>query len=508
MEKEEKLDQLEPTIENHMDNSIFEDISSRTGGNIYISAVGPVRTGKSTFIKKFMDLVVLPRITDEYDRARTTDSLPQSGAGKTIMTTELKFVPDDAILIEVKDGVKAKVRLVDCVGYAIDGALGFMESNGPRMVRTPWYDHPIPFEEAAEIGTKKVITDHSTMGILVTTDGSITDLPREAYVEAEERVVAELTELNKPFIVVLNSCHPEDADTLQLAQELEESYQVPVLPTNVAGLDEEGIMRILEEILFEFPVSEVNIGLPQWIEDLDCEHWLRAKFEDAVHSAISEVKRLRDIDQSIQCLSAYDFVKDIVLDHMDLATGVASIEMAAEDDLFYRVYQEVSGVEVGGLHDILANTKEFAFAKKEYDKLEHALADVQEKGYGMVVPTMDEMILEEPELTKKGGSFCVRLKASAPTLHIIRSDVTTEITPLMGSERQCEDLVRYMSEKFEANPLAMWEYDIFGKSLHDLVRENMEGKLQKMPENVQRKLQEAVRRITNDGSGGLICIII
>ena len=490
------------------DVTIFEDISRRTGGNIYISAVGPVRTGKSTFIKKFMDLVVLPRITDEYDRARTNDSLPQSGAGKTIMTTELKFVPDDAISIEIKEGVQAKVRLVDCVGYAIEGALGFMESNGPRMVRTPWYDHPIPFEEAAEIGTKKVISDHSTMGILVTTDGSITDLPREAYVEAEQRVVNEMTELNKPFIVVLNSCHPEHEDTLRLAEELEEAYQVPVLPANVAGLDEEGIMNILEEILFEFPVSEVNIGLPQWIEDLDCNHWLRAKFEDAVHGAISEVKRLRDIDQSIQRLAAYDFVKDIVLDHMDLATGVACIEMAAEDELFYKVYQEVSGVEVAGLHDILKNTKEFAFAKKEYDKLECALGDVKEKGYGMVTPTMEDMVLEEPEMTKKGGSFCVRLKASAPTLHIIRSDVTTEITPLMGSEKQCEDLVRYMSDKFEQNPQAMWEYDIFGKSLHDLVRENMEGKLQKMPENVQHKLQEAVRRITIDGSGGLICIII
>ena len=424
------------------------------------------------------------------------------------MTTELKFVPDDAISIEIKEGVQAKVRLVDCVGYAIEGALGFMESNGPRMVRTPWYDHPIPFEEAAEIGTKKVISDHSTMGILVTTDGSISDLPREAYVEAEQRVVNEMTELNKPFIVVLNSCHPEHEDTLRLAEELEEAYQVPVLPANVAGLDEEGIMNILEEILFEFPVSEVNIGLPQWIEDLDCNHWLRAKFEDAVHGAISEVKRLRDIDQSIQCLAAYDFVKDIVLDHMDLATGVACIEMAAEDELFYKVYQEVSGVEVAGLHDILKNTKEFAFAKKEYDKLECALGDVKEKGYGMVTPTMEDMVLEEPEMTKKGGSFCVRLKASAPTLHIIRSDVTTEITPLMGSEKQCEDLVRYMSDKFEQNPQAMWEYDIFGKSLHDLVRENMEGKLQKMPENVQHKLQEAVRRITNDGSGGLICIII
>lgn len=488
--------------------SIFEDISTRTGGNIYISAVGPVRTGKSTFIKKFMDLVVLPRIQDDYDRARTTDALPQSGAGKTIMTTELKFVPDDAISIEIQEGIKAKVRLVDCVGYAIEGALGFMEADGPRMVRTPWYDHPIPFEEAAEIGTKKVITDHSTMGILVTTDGSITDLPREAYINAEERVVAELVELNKPFIIVLNSCHPEDEATLQLALELEEKYQVPVLPTNVAGLDEEGIMNILEEILFEFPVSEVNIGLPKWIEDLDGDHWLRAKFEDAVQSAISEVKRLRDIDQSIQCLSAYDFVKDIVLDHMDLATGVASIEMAAEDDLFYRVYKEASGVEVTGLHDILKVTREFAVAKTAYDKLESALQDVEEKGYGMVVPSMEDMVLEEPELTKKSGSFCVKLKANAPTLHIIRSDVSTEITPLMGSERQCEDLARYMSEKFAENPQSMWEYDIFGKSLHDLVRENMEGKLQKMPENVQHKLQEAVRRITNDGSGGLICIII
>lgn len=490
------------------DINIFEDISCRTGGNIYISAVGPVRTGKSTFIKKFMDLVVLPKITDDYDRARTTDSLPQSGAGKTIMTTELKFVPDDAISIEIKEGVKAKIRLVDCVGYAIEGALGFMEADGPRMVRTPWYDHPIPFEEAAEIGTKKVITDHSTMGILITTDGTITDLPREAYVSAEERVVGELQELNKPFIVVLNTMVPDQEETVLLAEELEKKYNVPVLPTNIVALDEAGIMGILEEILFEFPVSEVNIGLPRWVEELDCEHWLRAKFEDAVHNAISEVRRLRDIDQSIETLGAYDFVKDIVLENMDLATGIATIEMSAEDDLFYRVYNEVSGVDVEGLHDILKATKEFAFAKREYDKLESALADVREKGYGMVVPSMEDMALEEPELVKKGSSFGVRLKASAPTLHIIRSDVTTELTPLMGSEKQCEDLVRYMMEKFDENPQLMWQFDVFGKSLHDLVRENMEGKLQKMPENVQKKLRETVRRITNDGSGGLICIII
>lgn len=488
--------------------TIFEDITNRTGGNIYISAVGPVRTGKSTFIKKFMDLIVLPRISDEYDRARTTDALPQSGAGKTIMTTELKFVPDEAIAIEVKEGITAKIRLVDCVGYAVEGALGFKEANGPRMVRTPWYDHPIAFEEAAEIGTRKVITDYSTMGILVTTDGSITDLPREAYVPAEERAVSELQELNKPFIVVLNSTHPHDDETVALAGELEEKYQVPVMPTDVAELDEDGIMGILEEILFEFPVSEVNIGLPRWIEELDYDHWLRAKFEDAVHAAISQVKRLRDIDQSIETLSAYDFVKDIVLESMDLSSGVASIEMSAADDLFYKVYREVSGVEAEGLHDILSLTRVFAHAKKEYDKLEQALNDAHEKGYGMVVPTIEEMQLEEPEVTKKGGIYGVKLKANAPTLHIIRSDITSELVPMMGSEKQCEDLAGFMRAKFEEDPMQVWQYDIFGKQLYELVRENMESKLQKMPENVQKKLRETVRRITNDGSGGLICIII
>lgn len=488
--------------------TIFEDITNRTGGNIYISAVGPVRTGKSTFIKKFMDLIVLPRISDEYDRARTTDALPQSGAGKTIMTTELKFVPDEAISIEVKEGITAKIRLVDCVGYAVEGALGFKEANGPRMVRTPWYDHPIAFEEAAEIGTRKVITDYSTMGILVTTDGSITDLPREAYIVAEERAVGELQELNKPFIVVLNTVAPEHEDSVALAAELEAKYQVPVLATNVAELDEAGIMAILEEILFEFPVSEVNIGLPRWVEELEYDHWLRAKFEDAVHAAISQVKRLRDIDQSIETLAAYDFVKDIVLESMDLSSGVASIEMSAEDDLFYRVYAEVSGIEAEGLHDILAATRVFAHAKKEYDKLEQALNDAHEKGYGMVVPTIEEMQLEEPEVTKKSGIYGVKLKANAPTLHIIRSDITSELVPMMGSEKQCEDLASYMRAKFEEDPMQVWQYDIFGKQLYELVRENMESKLQKMPENVQKKLRETVRRITNDGSGGLICIII
>lgn len=487
---------------------VFEDIANRTGGNIYISAVGPVRTGKSTFIKRFMDLLVLPKIEDQYDKERTSDALPQSGAGKTIMTTEPKFVPDEAIEIQIREGITTKIRLVDCVGYAVNGALGYAEAEGPRMVRTPWSEDPMPFEDAAEIGTRKVITDHSTIGLVITTDGTITDIERENYIDAEQRVVSELKELNKPFIVLLNSQTPDAIETLELARDLEEEYDVPVIPVNIARMNEQAIMQILEEVLFEFPVTEVNISLPKWVEELEGEHWLRAQFEDAVHSTISQVKRLRDIDGTIETLAAYDFVKDVILDEMDMGTGIAHIEMAADDSLFYRVYREISSEDVEGLHDILRVTKEFAYAKREYDKLASALRDVSDKGYGMVPPVMQDMKLEEPELIKKGGSFGVKLKASAPTLHIIRTDITTEITPLMGSEKQCEDLMRYMLEKFEENPQLIWQYDIFGKSLNDLVKENIQGKLQKIPDNVQVKLQETIRRIVNDGSGGLICIII
>jgi stage IV sporulation protein A len=455
-----------------------------------------------------MDLLVLPRIEDDYDKEKTTDALPQSGAGKTIMTTEPKFVPDEAIEIQIREGINAKIRLVDCVGYTVEGALGYVEAEGPRMVRTPWAEDPMPFEDAAELGTRKVITDHSTIGLVITTDGTITDIPRENYVNAEQRVVEELKELNKPFIVLLNTKTPDAIETLELARELEVTYDVPVISVNIAKMNEQAIMQILEEVLFEFPVTEVNISLPKWVEELESEHWLRAQFEDAVHSTISEVKRLRDIDGTIETLAAYDFVKDVVLENMDMGTGVAHIEMSADDQLFYRVFREISGEEVEGLHDILKVSKVFAIAKREYDKMENALRDVNEKGYGMVPPVLSEMKLEEPELIKKGGSFGVKLKASAPTLHIIRTDITTEITPLMGSEKQCEDLVRYMLEKFEENPKLIWQYDIFGKSLHDLVRENIQGKLQKIPDNVQIKLQETIKRIVNEGSGGLICIII
>jgi stage IV sporulation protein A len=488
--------------------NIFRDIAERTGGDVYLGVVGPVRVGKSTFIKRFMDLLVIPNIKNTYDRERAIDELPQSGAGKTIMTTEPKFVPNEAVEIEVKEGLTVAVRLADCVGFAIPGAKGYEDENGPRMVHTPWSDEAMPFQEAAEMGTRKVITDHSTIGLVITTDGSITELPRENYVEAEAKVIEELRALGKPFVVILNTLRPNDVTTIELAQELENNYEVPVIPVDVAQLSQGMIMQILEEALFEFPVSEVNISLPKWIEELTSEHWLRTKFESSVQEIISQVRRLRDIDGALETLSQLDFIGEVVLDSMDMGTGTASIEMTAKDGLFYEVLNEATGLEITGEHDIYRLMKELTFAKAEYDKVAEAMERVRETGYGVVNPIMTEMNLEEPELIKQGGLFGVRLKASAPSLHIIRTDITAEITPLMGTERQCADLARYITEKFQENPSQIWDYDIFGKSLQELVTESIQSKLQTMPENVQDKLKETLRRIVNDGSGGIICIII
>jgi stage IV sporulation protein A len=455
-----------------------------------------------------MDLLVIPNIVNSYDRERAIDELPQSGAGKTIMTTEPKFVPNEAVEIQIKEGLKVAVRLADCVGYTIPGAKGYEDENGPRMVNTPWSEEAMPFQEAAEMGTRKVITDHSTIGIVLTTDGSITELPRENYVEAEERIVEELKALGKPFVVILNSVQPHDVNTIELAQELENNYEVPVIPVDVAQMSQGTIMQILEEALFEFPVNEVNISLPKWIEELASEHWLRSKFESSVQEIISQVRRLRDIDQALETLSHLDFIGEVVLESMDMGTGTASIEMTARDGLFYEVLNEATGLEITGEHDIYRLMKELTFAKVEYDKVAAALERVRECGYGVVNPIMSEMILEEPELIKQGGLFGVKLKASAPSLHIIRTDITTEITPLMGTERQCADLAQYIMDKFQENPSQIWNYDIFGKSLQELVTDNIQNKLQTIPQNVQDKLKETLRRIVNDGSGGIICIII
>lgn len=487
---------------------IFQDIAERTGGDIYVGVVGPVRTGKSTFIRRFLETLVLPNIKDINERERAKDAMPQGGTGRTIMTTEPKFVPDDGIEIAIRDNLKLRVRLVDCVGYAVAGALGYEEADGPRMVQTPWFEYEIPFQEAAEIGTRKVISDHSTIGLVVTTDGSITDIPRDNYVDAEGRVIRELRDLGKPFIVILNSTHPFARETRELADQLQAQYDVPVLPVDCAQLSQDDIYVIMEQVLYEFPVREVNINLPQWVETLESKHWLRKKFEDAVRETLEGIRRLRDIESAIGRLGSYDFVQDVVLRSMDMGTGVAAIDMDAGETLYFQVLEEISGLTIDGKHGLLTLMKELAAAKREWDVVADAMRQVRETGYGMVPPRLVDMSFADPELIKQGNRFGVRLKASAPSLHLIRADIETEITPIIGTEKQCEELVKYLMDRFEEDPKKLWESDIFGKSLHDLVREGIQNKLTEMPENARQKLQETLQRIINEGSGGLICIII
>jgi len=488
---------------------VFRDIAERTGGDVYLGVVGPVRTGKSTFIKKFIELLVLPNITDPNDRERAIDAMPQAGAGRRVMTSEPKFVPDEGVGITIRDSLHLRVRLVDCVGYTVPGALGYEEEGGtPRMVRTPWHDEDVPFQEAAELGTRKVITEHSTFGVVVTSDGSATDLPRKSFLDAERRVVQELRDLGKPFVVILNTLNPYSRETLDLARELEVEYDVPVLPTNIAELQHEDIEALLEQALYEFPVSEVTIDLPHWVETLDRNHWLRRRFEQAVEDCVGKVRRLRDIDGAVERLRGYDFVENAALRRMDMGTGVAVVELGAREELFWQVLQEVSGISIEGKHDLLTNMRELAAIKREYEVIAEALRDARETGYGVVAPTQTDMAFEEPELIRRGSQYGVRLRARAPSLHMFRADIEAEFTPIIGSEKQCEELVRYLMDKFEDDPQKIWDSDIFGKSLHDLVLEGVTNKLYRMPENAQQKLQETLTRIINEGSGGLICIII
>lgn len=486
---------------------LFSDIAERTDGDIYIGVVGPVRTGKSTFIKRFMETMVLPNINDPYEKERAKDELPQSAAGKTIMTTEPKFIPNEAIEIDIKENVAVKVRVVDCVGYTVEGALGYEEESGPRMVLTPWFEEEIPFQQAAEIGTKKVIAEHSTIGLVITTDGSVTDLGRDNYTEAESRVIEELKELEKPFLVILNTNRPNDPVTRSLANEMETLYNVPVLPMDCAQLTYEDVYGILQEVLYEFPVKEVNILLPKWVEELEEEHWLNEKFNHAVQEVTQDIRRLRDIDGAIQLLSEEQFIENVILENMDLGSGVAIIDITAKHSLFYEVTQELTGFTIEGDHHILRLMRELAAAKQEYDKLASALSDAKENGYGIVTPQVDEMILEEPEIIKNGNRFGVRLKASAPSLHIIRTDVEAEIAPILGTEKQSEELIQYLMKEFEGEPDRIWRTNLFGKSLNSLVREGIQNKLADMPENAQIKIRDTLTKIVNDGNGGLICII-
>jgi stage IV sporulation protein A len=487
---------------------LLHNIVERTGGDIYLGVVGPVRTGKSTFIKKFMELVVIPNMSDPDDQERAKDELPQSSAGRTIMTTEPKFIPDDAIEIKVRDNITMRVRMVDCVGYTVPGAIGYDDEGAPRMVTTPWFDYDIPFEEAAEVGTNKVIKDHSTIGIVVTTDGSITDIPRENYLDAEQRVIQELKEIGKPFVILLNAVQPYSQEALALKEELASTYNVPVIPFNAQQLVEEDVNLIFQEVLYEFPVREVNINLPSWVEVLDEEHWLRSEYNNIIRESVSNVMRLRDVDSMVEALSTKDIVGSIVLKDMDLGTGKAIINIQAPENLFERILSEICEIEIEDQADLLRILKEYVVAKREYDKLAGALEQVYETGYGIVPPLLEEMTLEEPEIIRQGGRFGVRLRASAPSLHIIRVDVQSEFAPIVGTEQQSEDLINYIMEEFEDSPERIWQSDIFGKSLHTVVRDGIGMKLGNMPPNAQEKLRETLEKIINEGSGGLIAIIL
>nr|WP_283094395.1 stage IV sporulation protein A [Paenibacillus sp. ATY16] len=487
---------------------IFKDIAERTGGDIYLGVVGAVRTGKSTFIKRFMETVVLPNIASEAERVRAVDELPQSAAGKTIMTTEPKFVPNQAVQLRVSEGLDVNVRLVDCVGYAVEGAKGYEDENGPRMITTPWFDEPIPFQEAAEIGTRKVIQEHSTLGVVVTTDGSIAEIPRASYVEAEERVIGELKEVGKPFVLIINSTRPRSEEAIQLRGELQAKYDIPVITMSVATMGEEEVMSVLREVLYEFPVHEVNVNLPSWVMVLNENHWLRSNYENSVRDTVKDIRRLRDVDRVVSQFSDYDFIARAGLSGMNMGQGVAEIDLFAPDELYDRILMEVVGVEIRGKDHLLQLMQEFSHAKREYDRFAEALEMVKATGYGIAAPTLAEMALDEPELIRQGSRFGVRLKATAPSIHMIRVDVESEFAPIIGSEKQTEELVRYLMQDFEADPIKIWESDIFGRSLHSLVREGIQGKIAMMPDNARYKLQETLGRIINEGSGGLIAIIL
>lgn len=488
---------------------LYKDIASRTNGDIYIGVVGPVRTGKSTFIKNFMESFVIPNIKDENRKDRAIDELPQSAAGRTIMTTEPKFVPNESVEISLDGSVKMKTRLVDCVGYLVNSAVGHLENDEPRMVKTPWSEEEIPFAKAAEIGTEKVIKDHSTIGLVITTDGTITDIPREDYIESENRVISELKEINKPFIVLLNSVHPNNDDTKRLAEDLSTLHDVPVIPMDIANMSNSDLTYAFERVLDEFPVTEIGFRLPAWFSILDIDHWLKEDIVNVIKNSFRENYSLREVKELINKIeSENDIFEKISIDDAKMEDGSIKIKMDIKPDVFYKVLSEVSNLDISSDGDIFKLLKEFSRCKAEYDKIAMALEEVKIKGYGIITPDTDDLKLEEPEIVKQGNKYGVKLKASAPSIHLIRADIETEVSPIVGSEKQSEDLVKYLLSEFETDPKKIWESNIFGKSLYELVNEGLHNKLYRMPDEAQMKLQETLQRIINEGSGGLICIIL
>ena len=488
--------------------NIYEDIAKRTQGDIYIGVVGPVRTGKSTFIRKFMETLVLPNIENDFKRERTRDEIPQSGSGKTIMTVEPKFVPADGIIIKLRDSVSLKVRMVDCVGYIVEGALGHEENGKQRLVSTPWSKDAMTFEEAAEIGTKKVIRDHSTIGVVVITDVSVTGIERGNYIEAEERVINELKTIKKPFVVVLNSLTPKEEKTQVLRKELEEKYEVPILPVNVEQMEESDIENILETVLYDFPLNEIRINISKWVEGLEKDHWVKQSIISTLKQCIVNLEKIRDIDKIVKGFEELEFLKGVTVDSVELGEGIINIELGTKQELFYNVLEEKSGFKIEEDCQLLNLVTSLSKIKQEYDKIEVALNDAKNFGYGVVAPSLSELSLEEPEIIKQGKQYGVKLKANAPSLHIIKADISTEVSPIVGNQNQGEEMVKYLLNEFEQNPSEIWESNMFGKSLNDLVKEQLQSKLYTMPEEIRFKIQKTLQKIINEGSNNIITIIL
>ncbi len=486
---------------------IIKDISKRCGGDIYLGVVGAVRTGKSTFIKKCIENLVVPNIKDEYEKKRCLDEIPQTAQGKTIMTIEPKFVPSNAATIQIDD-FTANIRLIDCVGYVIDAAKGYEDENGPRMVKTPWYDEDIPFTEAAEIGTEKVIRDHSTIGIVVTTDGSFGEIKREDYVPAENQVISELKEIGKPFIVVLNSAHPNHPDTEKLAESLREEHDVPVIPVSVEAMSEKEIYDILKEALFEFPVLSVNVSMPDWIACLSHKHPIKKEYIEKIKESVTDVDKVRDVDTIIEHFNGCEHISKAYLSNIDTANGEITINLEAPDGLYNEVLNEIIGTNIDSKAKLLSLFQEYNETKEEFSQFKDAIKMVKQTGYGTSFPTIKDMKLDTPEIIKQGTRYGVKLKAVAPSIHMIRVDVESTFEPIIGSETQSKELIDNLMKDYDNDPSSVWKSEMFGRSLDNIVQEGIRGKLSLMPDNIRHKLQTTLTKVVNKGSNNMIAIVI
>jgi stage IV sporulation protein A len=485
---------------------LYKDIQLRTGGEIYLGVVGPVRTGKSTFIKRFMNLLVLPYLEDEHEKERAQDEMPQSAGGKTITTTEPKFIPKEAAHIKLGTDIDVDVRLIDCVGYMVEGATGHMENDEERMVKTPWSVEDIPFTKAAEIGTRKVIRDHSTIGLVVSCDGSFGELPRESFVEAEERTIRELQALGKPFVVLLNSAKPYAEETRQLADEISTKYTVTVMPVNCEQLKREDINHIMENVLYEFPLTQISFYMPKWVEMLPFEHRMKQDIVTQVKSLMADLNSIRDITAGNLSLES-EYIKKCKLDGVNMSDGSVRIILDVDDSYYYEMLSDLVGEPIGSEYQLLATLKDMAKMKREYVKVLYALEAVRSKGYGVVMPEREEITLEKPELIKQGNKFGVKIKAESPSIHMIKASIETEISPIVGTEEQARDLIQYISDTGTSEE-GIWETNIFGKTVEQLVNDGITGKISMIGEESQMKLQETMQKIVNDSNGGMVCIII